>query len=114
MKFILKHSLLILALVSLTAQALTPIPIDPNVLLATTNIIVRVTPDQNGSARYWWYKAKFKYPDGTITTLYCGKYDILTSLTQPATGQDEYLSAYLTRNISSATMSAEDQAWCLQ
>lgn len=104
----LKHAFVILLFIPFPAFSLTPQPIKADSLISTANIIVRVTPGNNGQARYWWWKANI---EGTI---YCGKYDMSQVLYQPVTG-DTWLSAYLVNNIIAATpMSETDKIWCTQ
>ena len=101
-------AVLLLAAVSSPALALTPQPIGWGNFISTANIIVRVTPGNNGQARYWWWKANI---EGTI---HCGKYDMSQVLYQPVTG-DTWLSAYLLGNMfPSAPMSDADKTWCLE
>jgi hypothetical protein len=111
-----------LSLTSLPAFSLTPTPINGYIAVGTLNkIIVRVTPDANGQARYWWYKVKVTFSDPLQSTIYCGKHDLWSQNTQEATGQDMSLYAYVsnqwyndTTGESAAPMSATDSAWCLQ
>ena len=106
--FLISVVVCFLSLTSLPAFSLTPYPIGWDKFVSTANIIVRVTPGNNGQARYWWWKANI---EGTI---HCGKYDMSQVLYQPVTG-DTWLSAYLLTNMfPSVPMSEADKAWCLQ
>jgi hypothetical protein len=104
-----------LSLTSSPAFSLTPQPITYGDLFKTMKVIVKVTPGNNGQARYWWFKMRLLSLDGATYTIRCGKFDMSTVLDQPTTTDDLTLLEYINMNMASTTtMSVADQTWCTQ